>query len=125
MQWKEKGRSAIETSEGDARCKPGKPDGGGERDRRQEAGRRASLGAEGRGVRGCNLSEKLGCSAALWVCLRQSQPSLLGGCLETNERGKLRGPPNFIVFASKGSWTHGSYGGKPHETLHEVVAGDP
>ena len=86
MQWKEKGKLAIETFEGEARCKRGKPDDSGDRDRRQEAGRRASLGAEGRGVRGCSLFEKLGCSAALWVCLRQSQPSLLGGCLETDER---------------------------------------
>lgn len=125
MQWKEKGKSAIETSEGDARCKHGKPDGGDERNRRQEAGRRASLGAEGRGVRGCNLSEKLGCSAAPWVCLRQSQPSLLGGCLETDERGNEEGLQILSFLHSKGSWTHGSYVWKPHGTLHEVVAGDP
>ena len=70
----------------------GKRDDGGDITEARKPGRRGSLGAEEKGTRGTNLFENLQCIAALWVRLRQSQPSLLGGFLETDKEGKLRGP---------------------------------
>lgn len=94
----------METFEGDeAGCKGGKQDNDG--DEVEEAERGASLGGRGRGFRGGDMFENLRCSAALWVCLRQSQPSLLPSALES-DRGKAKRTSKLYHFCIRRGLGH-------------------